>query len=209
MKLYYIIGLIIMSFLEGTETQGFVSVSPEQRQQLLEQIARVSGEIETLECSFVQRKTIAVLAETAESEGKMYYRKATRMRWEYLRPESYYFVMNDGKAVMKKEGETDRGGGTRIFGEIGKMILACISGQKVVDEEKFMPTYELGGEVFRITLVPKNRRMLQMMSALVMEFDIREHTIRAVEMRQSEDITRISFKDKKVNGKLEESLFQL
>lgn len=157
----------------------------------------MSGEIETLESSFVQRKTIAVLAETAESEGKMYYQKPSRMRWEYRQPESYYFVMNDGKAVMKKGEETDRGGGTRVFGEIGKMILACISGQKVVDEEKFTPTYELGGEVFRITLVPKNRRMLQMMSALVMEFDIREHTIRAVEMRQGEDVTRISFKDKK------------
>lgn len=209
MKLYYIIGLIIMTCWGKAKAQEFVPVSPEQRQQLLDRITRVSGEIETLESSFVQRKTIAVLAETAESEGKMYYQKPSRMRWEYRQPESYYFVMNDGKAVMKKGEETDRGGGTRVFGEIGKMILACISGQKVVDEEKFTPTYELGGEVFRITLVPKNRRMLQMMSALVMEFDIREHTIRAVEMRQGEDVTRISFKDKKVNGKLGESLFRL
>ena len=209
MKLYYIIGLIIMTCWGIAKAQEFVPVFPEQRQQLLDQITRVSGEIETLECSFVQRKTIAVLAETAESEGKMYYQKPSRMRWEYRQPESYYFVMNDGKAVMKKGEETDRGGGARVFGEIGKMILACISGQKVVDEERFTPTYELGGEVFRITLVPKNRRMLQMMSALVMEFDIREHTIRAVEMRQGEDVTRISFKDKKVNRKLGESLFRL
>lgn len=209
MKLYYIIGLIIMTCWGKAEVQEFVPVSPEQRQQLLDRITRVSGEIETLESSFVQRKTVAVLAETAESEGKMYYQKPSRMRWEYRQPESYYFVMNDGKAVMKKGEETDRGGGARVFGEIGKMILACISGQKVVDEGKFTPTYELGGEVFRITLVPKNRRMLQMMSALVMEFDIREHTIRAVEMRQGEDVTRISFKDKKVNGKLGESLFRL
>ncbi len=189
--------------------QEFVPVDPEHQQQLLEEIARVSAGIETLECSFVQRKTMAVLAETAEAAGKMYYRKADRMRWEYLQPEAYYFVINAGKSLMKKGEVIDRGGSARIFGEISKMILTCISGQQLVDEQKFTPAYTQAGDIFKITLVPKNRRMLQMMSALVMEFDMREHAIRAVEMWQGEDVTRIEFKDKQVNGRLDEALFRV
>lgn len=177
--------------------------------EILQEVERVSAGIETLECNFLQRRTVAVLTGTSVSEGKMYYRKADRMRWEYLRPEAYYFVMNNGKSVMKKDGETDRGGGARIFGEISKLILACISGQKLVDESKFQPEYTIRGDVFRISLRPRNRRMQQMMSRLDMEFSLTEYAIRAVEMRQGEDVTRIEFKDKKINEGIAADLFDL
>lgn len=201
-----IVGMCCMLCVQGQE---LTEVKGETLQKMLTEITRVSGQIETLECRFLQKKTISVLAETAEAEGKMYYQKADRMRWEYVKPEAYYFVMNGSKSAMKKNGDTDRGGSARIFGEIAKMIMASISGRKLVDEEKFIPAYAGNKEIFRISLQPKNRRMLQMISLLVMEFDMKEHAIRSVEMRQGEDVTRIEFKDKKVNEKLAEGLFDL
>lgn len=201
-----LIGICCMFCARGQE---FTEVKGETLRQMLEEITKVSGQIGTLECRFLQQKTISVLAETAEAEGKMYYQKPDRMRWEYVKPDAFYFVIDGNKSVMKKNGETDRGGGARIFGEIAKMILASISGRQLVDEERFIPSYSGNQEIFRISLLPKNRRMLQMISLLVMEFDIKEYAIRSVEMRQGEDVTKIEFKDKKVNGKLDERLFGL
>lgn len=205
------IGILIVGICCVLQVKGqeLMEVKGEALQRMLTEIVRESGQIETLECRFLQKKTISVLAETAEAEGKMYYQKADRMRWEYLQPDAYYFVMNGNKSVMKKNEETDRGGSARIFGEIAKMIMASISGRKLVDEEKFIPAYTGNKEIFRISLQPRNRRLLQMISLLVMEFDIKGHTIRSVEMRQGEDVTRIEFKDKKVNGELKEELFDL
>lgn len=199
-------GICCMFCVRGQE---FAEIKEETLRQMLEEITKVSGQIETLECRFLQQKTISVLAETAEAEGKMYYQKPDQMRWEYVKPDTFYFVIDGNKSVMKKNGETDRGGSARIFGEIAKMILATISGRQLVDEERFIPSYSGNQEIFRISLLPKNRRMLQMISLLVMEFDIKEYAIRSVEMRQGEDVTRIEFKDKKVNGKLDERLFGL
>ncbi len=200
---------VVLAAATGGRGQKFVPVERDQLKGILEEIGRVSKQIETMECSFIQYKTISVLAETAKSEGKMYYRKADRMRWEYTRPEAYYFVINGGKSVVKKNGETDRGGSARIFGEISKMILACISGQRLVDEDKFIPEYTMSGDLFRISLTPRNHRMQQMINALVMEFGMKEHAIRSVEMKQGEDLTRIEFKNKKVNGAIADELFKL
>lgn len=210
-KRIYKSGILILGlcWIVGAQAQEFTEVKGEALQKMLLEITRVSEQIKTLECRFKQRKTISVLAETAEAEGMMYYQKADRMRWEYLKPDAYYFVMNGNKSVMKKNGETDRGGSARIFGEIAKMIMGSISGKKLVDEERFVSEYSGNKEIFRISLQPKNRRMLQMISLLVMEFDIKEHAIRSVEMWQGEDVTRIEFMEKKVNGALTEGLFSL
>lgn len=193
----------------GVWGQAFIPAEAGMRKKMLEEIGQVSGRIETWECDFIQRKEISVLMETAVSEGKMYYRKPDRMRWEYLHPEAYYFVVNDGKSVLKKNEEVARGGGARIFGEISKMILNCISGRDWVDEKRFKVEYTVCGDIFRIRLLPRSKRMQQLVTALNLEFSIQEHAIRAVEMKQGEDTTRIEFKDKKINKEIASDLFDL
>lgn len=203
----FIMGFGLLLGVLGGYSQELKTVEGEELREILEEIRRVSAGIETFECVFVQNKQIAILEETAVSEGRMYYRKPDYMRWEYLHPQAYYFVVNKGKSVMKRGDVTDRNG-ARIFGEIGKMILTCMRGEKLVDEEKFIPEYTRNKDLFRICLKPGNRRLQQIMDVLILEFSIRVHTIEFVEMRQGDDVTRIEFQDKKINKGVNDLLFQ-
>ncbi len=212
MKQKICITCILYLFLWGVSTvsgQDFSPVSKEKSQEILTRISSISKQIETLECNFVQYRTVAVLSEVAKSEGKMYYKRSSQMRWEYQNPDPYCFVVSNGKSVLKKNGKTDRGNGARIFGEISKMILTCISGSKLVDETKFIPTYTIKNDVFRVTLVPRSSRMAQVISCLVMDFNVKQATISSLEMVQKKDVTRIEFKDRKLNMSLPPSLFEL
>lgn len=194
--------------IAGGYGQEFKPLEGQELRKMLDEIRRISAGIETFECDFIQRKEIAILRETAEAEGRMYYEKPDCLRWEYLQPQAYYFIINKGKSGMRKDGTTDRSGGSRIFGEMGKMILACIRGEKLVDEERFEPAYSCNGDLFRISLRSRSRRLQQIMDVLILEFSVQAHTIQAVEMRQGEDVTRIEFVNKKINKGIDHSFFQ-
>jgi len=66
----------------------------------------------------------------------MYYKKQDCLRWEYLKPDNYCFIVNHGKVVMKRDGKTSQNSEVKLFGKISKIILSGISGNNIVDTKK-------------------------------------------------------------------------
>ena len=187
--------------------QNFTQVSDVHRDAYLKKIQNTSGNIQTLECDFQQSQKIMALSSIVKSEGKMYYKKQDCLRWEYLKPDNYCFIVNHGKVVMKRDGKTSQNSEVKLFGKISKIILSGISGNNIVDTKNFTATYGISGELFRITLIPRNSGMRKVMNAIIMDFNMERNFIHAIEMVQSRGITRIEFKDKKINTPLTENKF--
>lgn len=206
----YIIAFIALFMSALTYGQSYQKVTDkEQAGQIVREIQRVSSEIETLKCEFWQSKTMSVLSDTMCSTGLMYYQKDDKLRWEYLSPESISFVANKGSVSMRRNGQTVRNEGVRIFSEISKILLGCISGENLIDENNFDVVYSRNKIHFKIELVPKQRKMRMFISKICMYFDTSDYDICSVEMWKNSDCTCIVLKNKRINEKISETVFAL
>ena len=66
----------------------------QSREEMLRAIRTTGASIESLECEFTQTKTVSMLEQKMVSEGKLYFRKPSAVRWEYLTPVHNFFIMN-------------------------------------------------------------------------------------------------------------------
>ena len=53
-----------------------------QSQEVIKQLTQKASSMQTMQCRFVQEKTIAMLAEPTVAEGTMHYASPDKMRWE-------------------------------------------------------------------------------------------------------------------------------
>lgn len=173
---------------------------------IVAQILDRSAQIQTLACRFTEKKKIALLADTSLSHGQMYYRKSQCMRWEYTDPVAFYGITNPEGSIMLKEGVADKVG-TKVFAQLSRLILGLINGHPI-DEKMFAVAYEKTPEVHQLTLLPQVRKLKMSMDALVLSFDLETYTIRSIEIRHAEDVTRIEFSQIRLNEPLDENLFQ-
>jgi outer membrane lipoprotein-sorting protein len=209
-RIRFVVLLAVLSLSAGNVVaQKMSAVSPEHKDAYLRKIAETTGQMGTMECHFVQTQKLQALASAAKSEGFMLYKRPACMRWQYTSPTNYCFILNNGKAVMKRDGRSMRGEGTKAFARIGRMVLASISGRSVVDDKNFINTYQAGDGLFRITMVPRSATMRRVVNEIVMDFDQQSSFIKEIEMVGRKSVTSIVFSGKKVGVGIDDSQFKL
>ena len=185
---------------------GFHPVdSPEQ---LVKHLYENATKIETIQSRFVQKKQLEFLDETIISRGSFFFKKDNQLRWAYEKPFEYVIVINSGKFLIK-DGEqvsTFDIESNPAFTEINRLIVGMVSGN--INEEKFeMEAFENSSQ-YRVSLVPLDETMKEVISTMEIYFDKSDLAVAKVLMKESEkDYTVITFIDKKINEPIEESVF--
>lgn len=210
MKKVLLYTLLLLSF-SVSYGQQMLPVDKNRLKEILTNIERESKKIITFEADFVEEKSFAVLDQTAVSKGKMLYASPNQMRWEYQQPHSYVFILNKDKSKVINQGKSESGdkGAGLVFREIGKMIIASINGTQLVDESRFDVQYLASETVFRAILKPRNKRMSQFVNELHMSFSLKDYGIQSIEMKQGGDVTSILFKNKRINGSIDQLKFKV
>ena len=54
--------------------------------QMRSQINKAAAQLSSMQCEFVQTKHLKMLNKSMVSNGKMYYQKSNKLRWEYTTP---------------------------------------------------------------------------------------------------------------------------
>lgn len=188
-------------FLPGSAAKASPDVPP-----AVARILDTSKQIRTLACEFTEKKKIAILTDISVSHGRMYYKKSQSMRWEYTDPTAFYGITNAAGSQMFKAGKVDKVG-TKVFAQISKLILTLINGQPI-DEKLFAVSYEKTADAHQLTLIPQVRKLKMAMDAIALSFDLETYTIRAIEIRHADDVTRIEFSRIQLNIPLDDNLFQ-
>ena len=167
--------------------------------------------MQTMQCRFVQSKTMAMLTEPSVSEGKMYFSSPDRLRWEYLTPYPFALVVNGEKIVKVTDGKSEvlDGNSGRMYQGITNMIMGSASGKKLFDASTFDVVLYDDGVCWKAEMTPKRRDMKRMFSQLVFHFDKKSQVIDHVEfVEPSGDKTIIQFEEIRLNEKIEEEKFQ-
>ncbi|MDR2810417.1 MAG: outer membrane lipoprotein carrier protein LolA [Tannerellaceae bacterium] len=209
----WVVGLLfcINPYIRAQHTQA---ASPEEQREMITQIENASRKMATLICNFEQVKTLSILNENLVSEGKMYYRNDHCLRWEYLSPYRYTFVLNNKTILMQAENSRNVVDvkSSRFFQEIIKIMMNGISGSGLTDPKSFDAHYYKREKemLWEVHLSPQQREMKQMFATIKLTFNTKDYTVEQVEMNErSGDTTVIRLFAKQINEKIEDDTFHI
>lgn len=169
----------------------------------------VSKKIKTLATDFVQFKHMDFLAKDIETSGKMYFKEPNLLLWQYKKPYNYSIVFKNGKILINDEGKKSAVdiGNSKIFAKINKLIVGSVSGD-MFDDKEFAITYFKTATHNITKLVPKDASLKKYIKQIELSFDKQDATVVQVRLMESaEDYTKIVFKNKVLNAKVDDSVF--
>ena len=200
--LFVAVGLFVSAQTQLSETQS---------QEIMTSLTEAAASMQTMQCRFIQSKTMAMLAEPSVSEGQMYFSSPDRMRWEYLTPYPFALVVNGERIVKVTDGKSEvlEGNSGRMYQGIVGMIMGSASGKKMFDTSTFDVVLYDDGAFWKAEMTPKRRDMKRMFSQLVFYFDKKSQVVDHVEFNGvGGDVTEIRFVEVRVNEKIGEEKFQ-
>lgn len=174
----------------------------QDRDAMVAEIAKGGEAIESLSCNFTQTRVMTMMDQKMVCTGCMKYIKGKLLRWEYLTPTAYLFILEDGKTTMQKDGQTISGnsGQNRVFREIARLMLDSVNGRCLTDEKLFKSTVSAQGNCYVAEMLPQRKEMKQMCSRIILTYDRKIGSVVKVQMlEQSGDSTIIEFKDFSIN----------
>lgn len=202
-----------LAWLLGTAIHAQTTpATPEQQQTMLDKITAASAQMQTLICDFEQTKALSILNEQIVSKGKMYYKQNGKLRWEYVSPYNYTFILNGDRILLQTESSKNviDVKSNRLFREIVKVMINGVNGSGLTDLKNFTGKYYRSEKKWEVILTPVKKEMKQMFSSIKLTFNVSDFTVESVEMEeQNGDKTTIRLTDKKTNGKIEDRQFDI
>ena len=189
---------VALDLFASAQTQ----LSEAQSNEIMASLTETAASMQTMQCRFVQSKTMAMLAEPSVSEGRMYFASPDRLRWEYISPYPFALVVNGERIVKVTDGKAEvlEGNSGRMYQSIVSMIMGSASGKNLFDTSTFDVILYDDGTFWKAEMTPKRRDMKRMFSQLVFHFDKKTQVIDHVEFIGSGgDVTLIRFEEVRVN----------
>lgn len=177
-----------------------------------QKVNSIAAQTETIQCNFVQEKTLSFMEDKIVSEGQFFFKKEDQLRWEYTEPFSYIIILSDGKLMIDDEGNQNEMNmkSNKTFQEINQMLTRSLQGDVLGQNDKF--SYEIleGKKQYLVKLTPVDQKLKDYMSRIDVYFDKTDMMVAGIDMHeQSEDMTSIRFSKRKINEAVPEELFRL
>ncbi len=194
---------------------GLTTVSAQQKvdtNKIKQQINQVASNMKSMQCDFVQTKYVKLLNEKMVSRGKMYYQQSNKLRWEYVSPYSYTFLLNGSKVLISKGKRNDviNVNQSKMFKEIARIMMNSVVGNCLNDDKDFKVSLVGNNTEYVATLYPQQKQMLQMFQKIILHFSKAKSTVSTVELIEKKgDKTIIELKNVKTNGTINAKIFNI
>jgi outer membrane lipoprotein carrier protein len=164
--------------------------------------------IKSLKTDFIQYKHMDFLAKDIETSGKMSFKQPNLLNWQYTKPYQYSIVFKNNKVYINDQGNksiVDASG--KMFEKINKLIVGSVSGN-MFDDKEFSILYFKTKDFYITKLIPKTTTIKKYIKQVDLYFPINDATVSQVKLIEpSGDFTKIVFKNKQINAKIDDSIF--
>lgn len=178
----------------------------------IQEISRVAASVKTLKCDFVQTKNLKMLGDKMVSEGIMYCSQPSQLRWEYLLPYTYTFILNEHQVLLKNNNRNDviDVNQNRMFKEIARVMMNSVLGKCLTDEKDFKVSLSNLDNYYIATLIPQKREMRQMFTQIRLHYSRKISMVVKVELYEKNgDSTVIELKNIQKNNLIESSVYEI
>ena len=186
-----------------------LTVSAQTANQVRQRINAVAAQMKTMECDFVQTKTVKMLNSKLVSRGKMYYQQPGKLRWQYLSPYQYTFVLNGNQVKLKSQGRNDviDVEQNKMFKEITRIMMNSVVGKCVDSSRDFKVSLSCSGNNWKAAMAPQSKTMKTDVSVHRRGFQPQRGMVSAVQLvEKNGDKTVIVLKNIKTNQSIHASL---
>ena len=183
-----------------------------ESKKMIEQVCAAAGKMQTLQCELRQKKRLSLLETNMVSTGKMYYKGGKALKWEYVSPYAYTFLLNGDKVMLGSQGKTDviQVNSSKTFKQIARIMMHSITGKCLSDTEDFHVTMLVEGNEWVAELIPRQKELAQLFTRIRLHIDPKSQTATEVELTEkSGDLTRITMTNIKKNTPLDDALFHI
>lgn len=171
-------------------------------------VEKQAKSIKSLKTDFIQYKHLDFLSKDIETSGKMYFKQPNMLNWQYTKPYQYSIVFKNNKVYINDQGKKSTvDANSKMFEKINKMIVGSVSGN-MFDDKEFTIAYFKNRDSYIIKLTPKTASIKKYINQIDLHFPMSETTVSEVKLTEpSGDFTRIVFKNKQLNAKIDDSIF--
>ena len=174
------------------------------------EISTAAKKTKTLYCDFVQEKTSSLVAETAISKGKMYFKSPHSLRWEYVSPQASALIVNNNDVALKTANGTSADVNTRMLKELANIIISSIDGSGLNDSKNFSAELSVSDLHYMVELTPVNKRIAAVYSSIVLIIQRKTYLADSIILiEKNGDKMQISFSNHKLNQPLDNKLFNV
>lgn len=199
----------LLLFFVGFAAFAQDAMSASEIAEFKKDVNAASNKIKTMTTDFTQYKHMDFLAKDVETSGKMAFKEPNSLAWQYKKPYNYSIVFKSGKIYINDEGKKRQmdAKSNKTFSKINKLIVGSVSGQMFDDKEFSISYFKSAG--FNIArFIPKDASLKKYIKQVELSFDKKEATVEQVRLLESEtDYTKIVFKNKVLNAKVDDSAF--
>ncbi|MCD8317559.1 MAG: outer membrane lipoprotein carrier protein LolA [Paraprevotella sp.] len=179
---------------------------------MIASVCDAAGKTMSLQCDFKQIKRLSLLKTALVSRGRMFYKGGRLLRWEYLSPYAYTFVLNKDKVMLKSSQKTDVVDvkSSRTFQQIARIMMNSITGKCLTDTKYFKVTMYTLKKNWMAKLVPQQKDLQQFFDSIRLHIDPVQQMVTSVELvEKSGDITTIEMMNVKRNISIDDAVFNV
>lgn len=165
-----------------------------------------AAKTQTLSAGFQQERHSKYLAKAAESSGTLSFQKPGKVLWKYTEPASYSVLLRDNKIIIHEQGKRkDMNAGGKRLEKLSKLISGSVSGE-LFDAPEFSFSYQKMGKKTGVRMISKDAALKRYIREIELTFE--DDMVDEIILRDpGADYTRIVFKKKVVNGKIDPNIF--
>ena len=205
-----IFAVLLLSSCLGLGAQQLQSVPARQQAQMFQTINAAASKITSITSSFTQVKTISFLNDKVRSTGNLYFTNQQQLRWEYISPYQYTFIINGEKVHIKngKRSQTIDVKSSQMFKSIARMMMNSITGRNLMDNRDFTSQLYLRGREWIAIMTPRRSQIKKMFKSVTLYFNEQHSMVSRVVMTEpSGDTTVITLSNVKINATIPEQIF--
>ena len=205
-----IFAVLLLSSCLGLGAQQLQSVPARQQAQMFQTINAAASKITSITSSFTQVKTISFLNDKVRSTGNLYFTNQQQLRWEYISPYQYTFIINGEKVYIKngKRSQTIDVKSSQMFKSIARMMMNSITGRNLMDNRDFTSQLYLRGREWVAIMTPRRSQIKKIFKSVTLYFNEQHSMVSRVVMTEpSGDTTVITLSNVKINATIPEQIF--
>lgn len=201
---------ILLAMMSSWPLLGQTKLTAEQQKQIIEKIDQTASAMKGMQCDFVQTKRMKLLSKEMQSKGIMYFKRPNKLRWQYIAPYDYTFILNDDKVQIKSSKSTKNIDvqGNKMFRQITNIILNSVTGGSLKSSSDFNVEVYKKDNTYFAKLFPKKKELKQLYQVIEIYFDSALTMVNSVRMvEKTGEETRVNLINTKLNIAVDDKMF--
>lgn len=187
-------------------------VSDEEQIKMIQKIEQRASTIKSFHSDFKQEKTISLLNYTVCSTGTMDYCQPDKLKWKYVNPYEYVFIIN-GHSIMTQDADHTNvidARQSKIFKEVTQIMVNSLTGKCLSNKKDFNVEMAVEDGQWIASLKPIKKELSSMFKLIRLYIEPSQSFINRVDLiENTDDVTKIHLSNCKVNISIDEAIFDI